>query len=89
MTLKLLSIKLALEGVLLLDKSIPLPAVFVPLVGVVFLIGDTPLFLVAEADYYFVIGVAAPAAYAFVTIYAASVGVRTVFVKYDLTISTS
>ena len=41
MTLKLLSIALAFDGVLELDKSIPRPIVFVPLVGVVFLIGET------------------------------------------------
>lgn len=92
--MKLLSIALALDGVLELDRSIPRPIVLVPLVGVVFLIGDTvdplaPLLPVAAVGLPFIIGVALLAAYAFETIYAASVGVKTVLVKYDFTMSTS
>ena len=41
MTLKLLSLPEGLVGVLELDSSIPRPIVLTPLVGVVFLIGDT------------------------------------------------
>ena len=62
---------LAFDGVFELERSIPRPTVFVPLVGVVFLIGDTddpftPFFPGAEV--YLVIGVALPVAYAFVII---------------------
>lgn len=63
-TLKLLSI-FGFCGVLELDRSMPRPIVFVPLVGVVFLIGDTlePFIdFLPTIEVYFVIGVALLAA---------------------------
>ena len=91
MTLKLLSMAEVFDGVLELDRSIPRPIVLPPLVGVVFLIGDTddPLALFGAEVLDFNAGVALLAACALITIYAASVGVKTVFVKYCLTISIS
>ena len=87
--MKLLSTTLAFDGVLELEKSNPRPAALAVLVGVVFLIGETDDLFLPVADANLVSGVTLLAAYALTTIYAASVGVKTVLVKYYFTISLS
>ena len=82
--MKLLSTTLAFDGVLELEKSNPRPPALAVLVGVVFLIGETEdpfVFFPTVDDANLVIGVTLLAAYALTTIYAASVGVKTVLVK--------